>query len=57
MRKNAITQVIPTYSFDDEKNATVSGITQENKDLDAPSPSTGQWFVLFLFSIRLGMEL
>ncbi|KAL6319709.1 hypothetical protein AAG906_026781 [Vitis piasezkii] len=31
MRKNAITQDIPTYSFDDEKN-----------DLDSPSPSTGQ---------------
>ena len=57
MRKNAITQDIPTYSFDDEKNATVSGIAQENKDLDAPSLSTGQWFVLFLFSIRLGPKL
>ena len=42
IRKNGTTQDITTYPSDDEKNATVSDPAQGNKDLDAPSPSTGQ---------------
>lgn len=42
MRKNGITQDIPTYLSDDEKNATVSSPAQGDKGSDAPGPSTGQ---------------
>ncbi|RVW73821.1 hypothetical protein CK203_056637 [Vitis vinifera] len=42
MRKNGITQYIPSYPSNEEKDATVSGPAQGDKDLDVVSPSDGQ---------------
>ena len=42
IRKNNITQDIPTYPSDDEENATISDLAQKDKDPDAPGSSTGQ---------------
>ena len=42
IRKNNITQDIPTYPSDDEENATISDLAQRDKDPDAPGSSTGQ---------------
>ena len=42
MRKNGITQYIPSYPSNEEKDATVSGPAQGNKDLDVVGPSDGQ---------------
>lgn len=41
MKKNDITQDIPSYPFDDE-GATVSGPAQRDKDPKAVRPSDGQ---------------
>ena len=57
IRKNNITQDIPTYPSDDEENATISDLAQKDKDPDAPGSSTGQWFVYFLSSIQLRPNL
>lgn len=42
LRKNSITQDIPTYPSDDKEDATVSGPILGDKDPDAPSPFTRQ---------------
>lgn len=55
IRKNDITQNIPSYPSNDE-DATVSGLAQENKNSDAISPSDGQWlyfYIFFLFHLAL----
>lgn len=41
MRKNGITQDIPSYPSNDE-DATVSGPAQEDKNSEAINPSNGQ---------------
>ena len=42
MRKNDITQYIPNYPSNEEEDATISGPTQGDKDLDVVGPSDRQ---------------
>ena len=49
LRKNDITQDIPTYPSDYEEDTVVSGPTLGDKDTDAPGPFTGQWLSYFSF--------